>query len=385
MRWKIYAWVFIVLCVFSIYTLATKTVDPPLNLLLVCIDCALSFVAAVGIFLFAFGKKSTNTILWKILAIIFISYDLICNILTVPTERNGVIVDTIVITIGFALIVPAYIAIVLYSQGKVNTHKKVASKPAKKEVIYFQKDPKKVALLSFLTLGIYNVYWFYKHWRAVKVSTGINTHPIFSTIFSIFTIYFLFKRITNSAKKHGYNTKFNACLFTFIFLIPSLIFASMIWFCPITREFVIIEQLLLATTIMSTYFVINNIQRAANFSNEKVLGKKIPKTEMSTMERILAVFGVLILISYTLLISNKIINNKFPVGTDRQIQSQSKIAEDLDNEYDTCSKKLNIEIKTLDSTNQATVDAYNAKYDKCEDIRIRQNKAADEYNRLAGY
>jgi uncharacterized membrane protein YvbJ len=33
---------------------------------------------------------------------------------------------------------------------------------------YFSIPPKRLALLSILTLGLYEIFWFYKNWEAIK-------------------------------------------------------------------------------------------------------------------------------------------------------------------------------------------------------------------------
>lgn len=385
MRWKIYAWFYALSGILSAYLLITRQIDLPVNIPLAYIDYALSIVAAIGIFLFAFGKKTANTLPWKILAAVFISYDILFNLITGPTESHGVVIDTLSMAFGFALMIPAYIALVLYSQGKVNTHKKVTTKPSKKQTVYFYKDPKNAALLSFFTLGLYNTYWFYKHWRSIKDSTGVNTHPVLSAIFSVFTVYSLLTRIINSAKKHKHKARLNAYLLTFLFIAPSIALTIMILSSPIERVPVIIWQVAMVIDLLLTCYIIYSIQKAANYNNEIVLGKKISKPATSSWEMMFAVFGIIIFASYTLLISNKIINNKFPTGTMEQIRAQEKVANDLMSEYNSCTIKLNIKAETVDATNQSEVDAYNVEYDKCDDIRIRQNEAVDEYNILSGY
>jgi len=53
----------------------------------------------------------------------------------------------------------------------------------------------KVGLLSVCTLGLYQIFWFYKNWCLEKDRTGENIMPVWRSIFGVFFCYDLFKRI----------------------------------------------------------------------------------------------------------------------------------------------------------------------------------------------
>lgn len=60
------------------------------------------------------------------------------------------------------------------------------------EMEFYIVSPKKFLILFLGTLGIYAVYWFYKHWSQYKKSTNENVWPIMRGFFSIFFIHSLF-------------------------------------------------------------------------------------------------------------------------------------------------------------------------------------------------
>ncbi len=65
-------------------------------------------------------------------------------------------------------------------------------------------------LLSFLTLAIYNIYWFYRNWKHLKIHKNLDISPgwrtvgLFIPIVSIIFIYEQFKDIRDYAVQKGY-------------------------------------------------------------------------------------------------------------------------------------------------------------------------------------
>ena len=62
--------------------------------------------------------------------------------------------------------------------------------------------------MSILTTGIYELYWFYKNWKAVKIQEGKKLSPFWRAFFCVIFCYSLFKRIMLSAMQKGYKTKY---------------------------------------------------------------------------------------------------------------------------------------------------------------------------------
>ncbi|ESP92607.1 MULTISPECIES: hypothetical protein [Pseudoalteromonas] len=60
---------------------------------------------------------------------------------------------------------------------------------------FYIVSAKKFWTLSLMTLGIYALYWFYKHWSEYKKSTGEDIWPVPRAIFSIFFTHSLFSFI----------------------------------------------------------------------------------------------------------------------------------------------------------------------------------------------
>ena len=67
---------------------------------------------------------------------------------------------------------------------------------------YYVVALQKFYFLSALTIGFYNLYWFYAQFRGQKLS-GMKTNPALSAIFSLFTAHRLFKRLDRAAMRAG--------------------------------------------------------------------------------------------------------------------------------------------------------------------------------------
>ncbi len=391
MRWKIYFWFFAISGISSVYTIFTNPAYSSANLPFVYVDYVLSAAAACGLFFFAYGKKAVNSRSWQILAGIFIGYDVIINLTVrqITSNHAGVLADTLVLIMGFILTMPAYIAIILYSQGKINSIKKAAvkhsaGKPDK--IVYFQKSPTVVALSSFFTYNIYSVYWFYKQWQTANKNSDKKLNPLLGAIFNVYSSLPLYTMVQNSAKQHGYKSYYNGRVLAVIYIILGLVAGTSTKIIVKVLPSEIIRFLL---TVLAITFCMSLIlfltQKAANFSNSKVLGKKAQQQKASVVEKIFITVGVIFFIATSSIFVYFIATYRTPIGTSSQIQQQKLVLDDTNNKYDACAKEIQSEYDNLDTTNGAAVDAYNLRRNSCEEVRLQQNAAAREYNRLLGY
>jgi len=154
MFWKIYAWFYLLVGILATIT----SLDGKNSLVTAVPDIALSFLATIVIFCFAFGKKIGSLTFWKVFAVCFIGYDLVFNLYLDPQTRHISITQSsnlLVLGIGLVLFIPSYIAVVMYSTGKVNkaTKSNNASKSAKSP-----KSPIIAGLMSVLIVGTGHIY-----------------------------------------------------------------------------------------------------------------------------------------------------------------------------------------------------------------------------------
>jgi hypothetical protein len=75
--------------------------------------------------------------------------------------------------------------------------------PRRARQVYFSVSKLKLVVLCLVTLSLYEIYWFYKNWKLVKIKTGEKISPFWRAVFAIFFCYSLFKRVQDSASLQG--------------------------------------------------------------------------------------------------------------------------------------------------------------------------------------
>jgi hypothetical protein len=81
----------------------------------------------------------------------------------------------------------------------------VADTPAlpASEPVFFAVSKLKLALMSVVTFGLYEIYWFYKNWKCVQRNYKDNVSAPVRALFYPLVSYPLFKRIREHAAKSG--------------------------------------------------------------------------------------------------------------------------------------------------------------------------------------
>ncbi len=151
------------------------------------------------------------------------------------------------------------------------------------KIEYFAISRKRLVLLSFFTLGIYETYWFYKNWSAVKKAENLNISPFGRTFFVIFYCYSLFKKVFKSAEINGYSNPYS----------PGWLATAYIAF-PLLIEIGLNTNPYLACIIYSflSVFPLLAVQTAINFNNKKIKGYSDLKKEFSCAEVIIVIIGL---------------------------------------------------------------------------------------------
>lgn len=71
------------------------------------------------------------------------------------------------------------------------------------ESAYYVVAPKKFLILFFATMGMYEVYWFYRQWQSHRTQTGQAMWPVMRAIFSIFFTHSLFRIVDSKLVEKG--------------------------------------------------------------------------------------------------------------------------------------------------------------------------------------
>ena len=69
--------------------------------------------------------------------------------------------------------------------------------------VFFAVSPLKLVVMSTVTFGIYELYWFYKNWKLIKQRTDSNIMPFWRAFFGVFFCYSCFKEVKDVASSRG--------------------------------------------------------------------------------------------------------------------------------------------------------------------------------------
>jgi predicted nucleic acid-binding Zn ribbon protein len=156
-------------------------------------------------------------------------------------------------------------------------------------VEYYAISLKRLVLFSILTFGIYEIYWFYKNWQAVKKFQGEDIYPFWRAIFTVLFCYSLFKKVLESAKKHTYQDPYSpgwlATAYIFLLLIGNSLSS--------VDSYGIGFNIIWLIVVVSTFIPLLPVQKAINFNNRKINSNLELKKDFSGSEVILIVIGVL--------------------------------------------------------------------------------------------
>ena len=91
---------------------------------------------------------------------------------------------------------------------------------------YYVVSQTKFQILFLTTLGLYGLYWFYRHWRNYKLHSGRDLWPVPRAIFSVFFVHALFDRfyrdaIENESVKR-WHYKIEASLYIVFIIVSNL-------------------------------------------------------------------------------------------------------------------------------------------------------------------
>ena len=157
------------------------------------------------------------------------------------------------------------------------------------DIEYFSIPPKRLAILSILTLGIYEIFWFYKNWEAIKKAEQQKISPLGRAIFTVFYCHGFFKKVLQSAKKHGYGDSYSPGILATVYIILLLVGNGL---SRIENTTFGLDILWLIIAI-SSFIPLLYIQKAINFNNSKIVQNFDRNRKFSKGEIILTIIGVI--------------------------------------------------------------------------------------------
>lgn len=74
---------------------------------------------------------------------------------------------------------------------------------------FYVVSKRKFYTLFIMTLGLYQVYWYYRNWKLYRRATGEKVLPVMRAIFAVFFVHGLFRRVQAGLRGTGKSFEWN--------------------------------------------------------------------------------------------------------------------------------------------------------------------------------
>ncbi len=88
---------------------------------------------------------------------------------------------------------------------------------------FFTASILKLVIMSICTMGIYQLYWFYKNWKLIRERTGQKIRPFWRAFFSPLWAYSCFKEIKAGAEECKIQEFLPIGLFAILYFLISVV------------------------------------------------------------------------------------------------------------------------------------------------------------------
>ena len=88
--------------------------------------------------------------------------------------------------------------------------------------MFFPTSKTKLIVMSVCTFSIYIFYWFYKNWKILKETQGLDIRPFWRTFFVPIFCYSLFKGVRECSKENSVNAAYSPGLLTAGYILFSI-------------------------------------------------------------------------------------------------------------------------------------------------------------------
>jgi hypothetical protein len=85
--------------------------------------------------------------------------------------------------------------------------------------VFFAVSPLKLIVMSVVTCGFYELFWFYKNWHYVQEHTNKTEVPLINSIFRVFTYYYLMVEIRRAGAAQQKDCPFSPALLAFGYMV----------------------------------------------------------------------------------------------------------------------------------------------------------------------
>ena len=154
------------------------------------------------------------------------------------------------------------------------------------EPVFFAVGLWKLVVMSVCTLGLYDIYWFYKNWKCVQESFKDNVNAPVRAVFYPIMAYWLFRRVRAHARSSGIASSLPAgILASAIFLI------SVVGYVLDPSGLSVLLNVLLLLPVQSTVNAINRKLAPDADPNQRFSGANIAWIVIGGILFLLALIG----------------------------------------------------------------------------------------------
>jgi hypothetical protein len=154
---------------------------------------------------------------------------------------------------------------------------------------FFAVSPLKLVVMSTVTFGIYQLFWFYKNWKLVKKRTERDIMPFWRAFFGVLFCYSFFCEVQDETASRGISFPSHPAL-----LAACWIVLAIMWRLPDPYWFICLLSPLVLVPVQNTTNRLNAVVAPSHDRNARFSGWNIAGVVIGVILIVLCVIGTLL-------------------------------------------------------------------------------------------
>jgi hypothetical protein len=142
--------------------------------------------------------------------------------------------------------------------------------PSEGQPAFFAVSPLKLVVMSTVTFGIYELFWFYKNWKLVKQRTERDIMPFWRAFFGVLFCYSFFCEVQDESSSRGISFPSHPAL-----LAACWIFLAVMWRLPDPYWLICLLSPLVLVPVQNTINRVNAVVAPNHDRNSRFSGWNI--------------------------------------------------------------------------------------------------------------
>lgn len=152
--------------------------------------------------------------------------------------------------------------------------------------LFFPVSALKLLVMTTCTLGLYQIYWFYKNWSLIKERENLSIIPSLRGLFAVFFCYSLFRKIRDAAASQNLPVSLDAGG-----MAAGWIIVSLLWRLPDPYWLITFFSVLFLVQVQSVANAVNLAANPDQDPNSRFSGWNIAGAIMGGLIFLLAIIG----------------------------------------------------------------------------------------------